>query len=116
MNKVIIFALICGSFWLWNSYSKSGGDNLIDDLKVSDLPSDSVVLFATKWCAVCKQTREFFEKNDIAYYEYDVEESTIAKSEYNKISNRKGVPLIYYRGEHVLGFSESKIRKLLDKT
>lgn len=113
MNKVIILAFICGSIWLWNDRNTPANQNVIDDIQVSELPSDSVILFATDWCPVCKKAREYFEIHGIDYLEYDVEKSDAGMQEYKKISSENGVPLVYYNGDYVLGFNENKIKRLL---
>jgi mycoredoxin len=113
MKKVIILAFICGSIWLWSDRNTLANQNVINDIQVSELPSDSVILFATEWCPVCKKARKYFESHGIDYLEYDVEKSDAGMQEYKKISNSRGVPLVYYNGAYVLGFNENKIQRLL---
>ena len=110
MKKLLLILLICGAVWQWNSSAE------IDRLRISELPSDQVALFATKSCHICKKAKKYFEDNGINYYEYDVEASAIAREEYSKLSNRRGVPLIYYKGNILLGFNKNRVRKLLGKT
>jgi len=110
MNKLLFLLLICGALWQWSSRAE------VDSIRISELSSDQVALFATKSCPVCKKTREYFEANGINYYEYDVEASEIAREEYLKLSNNRGVPLIYYKGDFLLGFNKNKVSKLLGKT
>ena len=57
----------------------------------SSLEPDSVVLYSTSWCGYCAKTRQFFERNNINYVEYDVEKSAAAKRQYDELGGKGSV-------------------------
>ena len=71
-----------------------------------------VKMFGTDWCPYCKQAREYFSRNGIAYSELDIEKSGAAKSEYQGIGGR-GVPVIFVGSERMNGFSEQRMAQML---
>lgn len=75
-------------------------------------PQPVVELYATSWCPYCQQTREFFAANAIEYIEHDIEKSSQALAEHEKLGG-KGVPLILVGDEVIRGYNESSLRTLL---
>ncbi|BFM18675.1 glutaredoxin domain-containing protein [Maricurvus nonylphenolicus] len=65
---------------------------------------DEVVMYSTEWCGYCKKARNYFQKNNIPFKEYDIEKSSKAKKEYDSLGGR-GVPLIKYGKKLMNGFS-----------
>ena len=64
-----------------------------------------VVLFYTvSWCGVCKRARRYFEDNNIAYTEYDIETSSRGREDYKHLKAR-GVPVILVGRKRMNGFS-----------
>lgn len=85
--------------------------------KVSDNPdriasTDRVIIYTTDWCGYCKKAKTFMRKNNIAFIEYDIEKSSRAKREYDRLNGR-GVPLIVVGKKTLSGFSPSSLRALL---
>lgn len=79
------------------------------------LPSgeeEAVVLYATDWCPYCEKARQFFQRSNIAYTEYDVEKSTAGYKEYLRISGR-GVPVITIGDRVIQGYNLPAIRRAL---
>jgi glutaredoxin len=77
-----------------------------DDLTAGEQPE--VVLFGTSWCALCKKSRWFLEDNDIAYCEYDIEQSTAGAARYQQLGGRT-IPLIMIGSQRVEGFNKKNI-------
>jgi glutaredoxin len=71
-----------------------------------------VKMYATDWCPYCRQAREYFSRNGIAYSELDIEKSQSAKSEYQSIGGR-GVPVILVGEQRMNGFSEPRMAQML---
>lgn len=80
----------------------------------SSLEPDSVVLYSTSWCGYCAKTRQFFERNNINYVEYDVEKSAAAKRQYDYLGG-KGVPLVLVGQKLVQGYNPSLLAQYLDE-
>lgn len=73
-----------------------------------------VILFSTSWCSYCKQARNLFKKNNIAFTEYDVESDYIAYQKFRAYGGRT-VPLIVINGEILEGYSQQAILNTLKK-
>jgi glutaredoxin len=71
-----------------------------------------VKLYATDWCGYCKQARQFFARNGIAYTELDVEKSEAAKAEYRSLGAR-GVPVILVGSARMNGYDEQQLMQML---
>lgn len=77
-------------------------------------PNDRrVIMYSTSWCTYCKKARNYFEKNRVRYVEYDIEESSRAKEEFDELGG-KGVPLIVVGRTKMSGFSEAGFREIYE--
>lgn len=70
-----------------------------------------VILYATSWCGYCEKARELLTKNDIEYFEYDVEKSSEGREQFKRLGG-KGVPVLLIKGEVLKGYDPSRILKL----
>ena len=78
--------------------------------QVEYTPSDTekrVVMYSTQWCGYCRKAREYFKDNKIRYKEKDIEKSSRAKKEYDRLKG-SGVPLIMVGKNKIQGFDLSK--------
>ncbi len=73
-----------------------------------DQGKPKVVMYGTSWCPYCKQQREFFANNKIAFDEFDVEASKPNELAYN-ILQGNGYPLTYVGYRRFSGFQEGEI-------
>ena len=71
-----------------------------------------VVMYSTEWCGYCKKARAFFNKNRIAFSEYDIEKSAKAKRDHER-NGGGGVPLILVGKQKVRGFDQGRLSRLL---
>jgi glutaredoxin len=76
--------------------------------------SDRVVIYTRPSCGYCNKAKAFFAKNNIAYKEYKVESSNVAKRKYARL-NASGVPVIFVGKKRMNGFSEPKFEKTFCK-
>jgi len=107
-GRWLVLLLICGAaFWF--------GRPLWQQQKAPVAQSTSqptVLLYATDWCGYCRASREFFAANGIRYIEHDIEKSSTALAEHQKLGGN-GVPLIVVGDEVVRGYNEDTLRQLL---
>lgn len=73
-----------------------------------------VVMYSTQRCGYCKQARRYFNKNGIAFNEYDVENTQKGKTDYRKLNGR-GVPIILVGKQRMDGFSQATFEKLYQR-
>ncbi|MFJ5255753.1 glutaredoxin family protein [Pseudomonas sp. NPDC088414] len=67
-----------------------------------------VVLYATDWCAYCKQTKRFLDSKGIPFKEFDIEKDAEARKAYEALGGR-GIPLIDVNGTLIRGFDPDEI-------
>jgi glutaredoxin-like YruB-family protein len=72
-----------------------------------------VTIYTTPSCTFCKQTKEFYQANNVEYEEKDVAQDTEAAQEMVDKSHQMGVPVSMITKE---GETEPKIIIGFDKT
>lgn len=70
-----------------------------------------VIMYSAKWCGVCKKASTYFKQKGIKYTEYDIDRSSIGKSQFKKLGG-KGVPIILVGKHRMNGFSVAGFEKL----
>lgn len=73
--------------------------------------ADKVVIYTADWCSICEKATKYFNKNNIAYVDYDVEKSRTGKIDY-KLLRGKAVPIIIVGNKRMNGFRVSRFEKL----
>lgn len=88
--------------------------NTYTDVSFDDGSGDvgeKVVMYSTSWCGYCKKARRYFERNNIAFVEYDIERNRRAKAEYDRLGGR-GVPVILVGTRRMNGFSVDGFKRI----
>jgi len=57
--------------------------------------------------------KEFFQKNNVQYQEFDVGKDLAKRQEMIEKSGQMGVPVIMVGDDMIVGFNESKLKGLL---
>ncbi len=73
-----------------------------------------VVIYTTKRCGYCRKAKAWFRQNGIAYTERDIEASSRARKEFDKMGAR-GVPVILVGKQRLNGYNEASLRAALKK-
>ena len=73
----------------------------------------NVIIYSTPSCVYCKQAKEYFAKNNIAYVEHDVAADENARNEMLNKSHQMGVPVIDIDGKIIIGFDKKNIETAL---
>lgn len=107
MKKIIAVILVLLVFQKWDAINAYFNP----PPSYAHLHPDKVILYATAWCGYCKAAREFMDKNNIAYHEYDIEKSTEGKKQYDSLGVR-GVPVMLINDQIVHGYNPEKIMQL----
>ena len=71
----------------------------------------AVIMYSTEWCGYCKKARRFFQDNNIAFTEYDIEKDQEARRQYKEMGAR-GVPVILVGKKRMNGFSEEGFERI----
>jgi glutaredoxin-like YruB-family protein len=72
-------------------------------------PTDSIVMYSTAWCGVCKRARKYMQEQGIPFTEYDVDNNVQAHNEYLLLNPRRSVPTLKIGNEVVVGFSPAAL-------
>lgn len=73
----------------------------------------NVKIYSTPTCVYCKMAKDFFQKNNIVYQEFNVAEDDRARDEMVEKSHQLGVPVIDIEGEILVGFNRSELERVL---
>lgn len=73
----------------------------------------SVQIYSTESCGYCKLAKEFFQKNNVEFQEFDVGKDLAKRQEMIEKSGQMGVPVIIIDNEIIVGFNKSKLQELL---
>lgn len=72
-----------------------------------------IKIYTTPTCQYCKIAKQYLEKHDITYEEYDVSRDIKARKEMIEKSHQLGVPVIETNGDIFVGFDRKEIGKAL---
>ena len=73
----------------------------------------TVKIYSTPTCVYCKMAKDFFQKNGIAYEEFNVASDQKAREEMFGKSHQMGVPVIDVDGQILVGFDKKTLEDLL---
>jgi glutaredoxin len=78
-----------------------------------------VVIYKASWCGACKAAASYLRSRHVDFVEKDVEKDSGASSEMlqkaqSKGLSPRGVPVIDFRGEILLGFDQARLESLID--
>ncbi|MGB1110485.1 MAG: DUF4124 domain-containing protein [Gammaproteobacteria bacterium] len=72
----------------------------------SSINSGSLLkMYSAKWCGICTKAKQYFRANTIPFKEMDIDESRLARLEYERL-NARGVPVLLYGDKRMNGFNE----------
>ena len=74
-----------------------------------------VLMLGAVWYPARKDAIRFLDKNNINYYEYDMETNAIGARLYKEVNGR-GVPVLFIGQHRIHGFSEATVTRALQDT
>lgn len=72
-----------------------------------------ILIYTTPTCHFCHMAKDFFDKNDLKYQEFDVLTDVDKRQEMIEKSGQMGVPVIIIGEEITVGFDEAYLSQLL---
>lgn len=72
-----------------------------------------VVIYTTSWCGYCKKAKAYLAGKGISYRELDIETGP-GMAAYAQAGGEGGVPLLFYRGQRVQGYSKEAYDSLFE--
>jgi glutaredoxin-like YruB-family protein len=73
-----------------------------------------VIVYGTEHCPWCHKTKEFMEENEVKFKYIDVGADREAAIKMIEKTGQRGVPVIEIGDEIIIGFDETRIKKLLE--
>lgn len=114
MNKGIIF-LIVVVFAVYQYSNKDSSNLIVSSVSASSIDSEcDAVVFTTATCPYCQKARVLLDKKEVAWCEFDVNESKMNRKLYEKYGGT-GVPLAIIGSTKLQGFNKTKYLRAIDK-
>ena len=81
----------------------------------------SIVVYKASWCGACRAAAAYLRSRHVDFVEKDVEKEPGANEEMLRKAQAKGlrprgVPVIDFRGEIMLGFDQARLSTLIDRS
>lgn len=108
-NSLIFIALIFAGFIFLSRHEPV---NTIDCTPEIIAKKPDVVMLGAWWCTYCYQAKKYFQKNEIHYCEYDMENTVEGKRLYEKHGGGV-VPILLIGKYRLSGYSEQQIEQAL---
>lgn len=80
--------------------------------QVANVDEAKVIMYGTQSCHYCKKLKKYLSKQNIPFYEYDIEKSSKAMAEFRKMNGR-GTPLVIVNNNILYGYQPDRILELL---
>lgn len=71
-----------------------------------------VTMLSAQWCGVCKTAKNYMKSHNIAFEEWDVDQSDFARSKMRELG-AKGVPVILVGAQKMVGFSPDRLESMI---
>ena len=73
----------------------------------------SVKVYSTPTCPFCSMAKSYLKQNEISFEDVDVSRDREQAMDMIRKSGQRGVPVIDYEGEIIVGFDKRKLAKLI---
>ena len=73
-----------------------------------------VILFTTPQCSWCQTAKRFLKEKKVHFKEVDVSRDERAAKDMVRRTGQQGVPVILVNNHPVVGFDQSKLKRLLN--
>ena len=73
-----------------------------------------VAIYTTETCGYCKMAKEFFQKHNVEFQEFDVGKDLAKRQEMIEKSGQMGVQVISVGADMIVGFNKARLAELLN--
>ncbi|MCK5758608.1 MAG: glutathione S-transferase N-terminal domain-containing protein [Clostridiales bacterium] len=73
----------------------------------------SVKVYSTPTCPFCTMAKSYLKQNEISFEDVDVSKDREQAMDMIRKSGQRGVPVIDYDGEIIVGFDKKKLAELI---
>ncbi len=78
-------------------------------------PASVPRLFSAEWCGYCRKAKAYLAEKGIAYEELDIDTEAGMRGMIEAGGGGKGIPLLLWRGQKVVGFSTANYDRVFNK-
>lgn len=94
-----------------NTYKSVTVDpEILKDTK-KNYKNKKVSMYSAAWCGICRKAKKYFNNNNIAFIEYDIDNDKAAKKRH-KAMGATGVPVIFVGDRRMNGFSAASFERI----
>ncbi|MFH0800766.1 MAG: glutaredoxin domain-containing protein [bacterium] len=72
-----------------------------------------LTVYSTPTCPYCIRAKEFLRENGVEFEDIDVSSDRAQAQKMIELSQQRGVPVLDFDGQIVVGFDKEKIKELL---
>lgn len=72
------------------------------------------IMYTTPTCSYCVKAKNYFKQIGLRFKEYDISKDDRKREELVRKTGQMGVPVIFIRGQKIIGFDKQKIDRLLN--
>lgn len=72
-----------------------------------------VAIYSTPTCHFCALTKDYFQKHNVEFVNYDVASDFEKRQEMIEMTGQMGVPVVRIGNDVVIGFDKKKLAELL---
>ena len=74
----------------------------------------SVKVYSTPTCPFCTMAKNYLKQNEVSFEDIDVSKDREQAMDMIRKSGQRGVPVIDFNGEIIVGFDKKKLTELID--
>ena len=101
-------------------HSRAYFEAQVDEATPEPAAAEDVVLYMASWCGACKAAAKYMRGRGVDFVEKDIEKDAAANAEMQQKARAKGlsprgVPVIEFDGEILLGYDQARLAQLIDR-
>ncbi len=101
-------------------HAREAFDALVDGARPDEPAASGVTLYMASWCGACRSAAAYLRSRGVEFVEKDIEKDASASAEMQRKAKAagktpRGVPVIDFQGEILLGFDKARLGTLIDR-
>jgi glutaredoxin 3 len=85
---------------------------IIIALTILDLADARIIVYSAPWCGFCVKLEQYLKEQNINFKKINIDNNRIAKKEMEQKSGQRGIPVLDWDEEIIVGFGESQKKEI----